>query len=260
MLETLDLSQHLTRPQYERDLLRYQVQMRELSWQLYQRKRSLVLVFEGRDAAGKGGAIRRLTEKLDPRGYEVFPIAAPEGEDKTHHYLWRFWRRLLPPDEKQVLVFDRSWYGRVLVERVEGFCTEDDWKRAYREINDFERQLVDAGAIVVKFWLQISPEEQLKRFEKRQNTAYKRWKLTPEDWRNREKWGRYDSAVEDMLLRTSTLTAPWTVVEANFKWFARVKVLKTAVEAVSRALNYKPADPAPSIKSKLGAKRETAGS
>jgi len=248
MLETLDLDKRLSKAEYERDLLRYQVQLRELAWQLYQRKRSLVVVLEGRDAAGKGGAIRRLTEKLDPRGYEVFPIAAPEGEDKTHHYLWRFWRRLLPPDEKQILIFDRSWYGRVLVERVEGFAAEDAWKRAYREINDFERQLVDAGAVVVKFWLQISPEEQLKRFEKRQDTAYKRWKLTPEDWRNREKWGRYDGAVEDMLLRTSTLTAPWTVVESNFKWYARVKCLRTVVETVSQALDYRPADPVAKVK------------
>ena len=251
MLETLDLGKQLSKAQYERDLVRYQVQLRELAWQLYLRKRSLVVVFEGRDAAGKGGCIRRLTEKLDARGYEVFPIAAPDGEDKTHHYLWRFWRRLLPPDEKQVMVFDRSWYGRVLVERVEGFCPEDAWKRAYREINDYERQLVDAGAMVVKFWLQISAEEQLRRFEKRQNTPYKRWKLTPEDWRNREKWDRYEVAVEDMLLKTSTLTAPWTVVEANFKWFARVKCLKTIVNTVSRTLDYKPADPA-AAKKKAG--------
>jgi AMP-polyphosphate phosphotransferase len=243
MLESLDLGQHLSKAEYERELLRYQVQLRELAWQLYRRRRSLVLVFEGRDAAGKGGTIRRLTGKLDPRGYDVFPIAAPEGEDKTHHYLWRFWHRLLPPEEKQILIFDRSWYGRVLVERVEGFAAENAWKRAYREINDFERQLVDAGAMVVKFWLHISPEEQLKRFEKRQNTPYKRWKLTPEDWRNREKWSRYDGAVEDMLLKTSTLTAPWTLVAANFKWFARVKCLQTVVEVVSKTLDYQPADP-----------------
>lgn len=243
MLETLDLRKQLSKQEYERELLRYQIELRELAWQLYRRKRSLIVAFEGRDAAGKGGCIRRMTEKLDPRGYQVYPIAAPEGEDKTHHYLWRFWRRLLPPEEKQTLVFDRSWYGRVLVERVEGFAAEEAWKRAYREINDFERQLVDSGAVVVKFWLQISPEEQLRRFEKRQNTAYKRWKLTPEDWRNREKWGRYDAAVEEMLLKTSTLTAPWTVVEANFKWFARVKCLKTVVDVVSKVLDYKPADP-----------------
>jgi polyphosphate kinase 2 (PPK2 family) len=256
MLETLDLGKQISKAEYERELLRYQVQLRELAWQLYTRKRSLTIVFEGRDAAGKGGCIRRMTEKLDPRGYEVFPIAAPEGEDKTHHYLWRFWRRLLPPDEKQVLVFDRSWYGRVLVERVEGFATDDEWKRAYREINDFERQLVDTGGIVVKFWLQISPEEQLHRFEKRQDTPYKRWKLTPEDWRNREKWGRYDIAVEEMLLKTSTLTAPWTVVEANYKWFARVKCLATTVEAVSKALDYKPHDPVSKTDRKKPAKNK----
>ena len=242
MLRNIDLNKQLPKKEYERDLLRYQLQLRELAYQLYLRKRSLIVVYEGWDAAGKGGNIRRVTEKLDPRGYHVFPIAAPDGEDKTHHYLWRFWRRLEPPDEKQVVIFDRSWYGRVLVERVEGFATEPAWKRSYREINEFESQLVDAGSTMVKFWLQISEEEQLRRFEQRDHTSYKKWKLTDEDWRNRDKWSLYESAVEDMLLKTSTAAAPWTVVEANYKWFARVKCLKTAVKAVSRALDYKPAN------------------
>ena len=156
MLETLDLDQQLSKEEYERSLLRYQLRMRKLAYELYQRKRSLVVVYEGWDAAGKGGSIRRATEKLDPRGFEVFSIAAPQGEDKAHHYLWRFWRRLEPPTEKQILIFDRSWYGRVLVERVEGFCQETAWRRAYREINEFEQQLVSGGMVVVKFWLQIS--------------------------------------------------------------------------------------------------------
>ena len=242
MLSNLDLNKQLSKEDYERDLLRYQLQLRELAYQLYLRKRSVIMVYEGSDAAGKGGSIRRVVEKLDPRGYEVFPIAAPESEDRTHHYLWRFWRRLEPPDEKQVLIFDRSWYGRVLVERVEGFAPEPAWKRAYREINEFESQLADSGATLVKFWLQIGRDEQLRRFEQREHTDYKKWKLTPDDWRNREKWDLYKAAAEEMLLRTSTAAAPWTVVEANYKWFARVKCLQTAVEAISRSLDYKPAD------------------
>jgi polyphosphate kinase 2 (PPK2 family) len=241
MLETINLDRQLSRGEYERKLLLHQLQLRELAYQLYCRKRSLVVVFEGSDAAGKGGSIRRLTEKLDPRGYEVLSIAAPEGEDKTHHYLWRFWRRLRPPQEKQVLVFDRSWYGRVLVERVEHFAKEAEWKRSYREINDFERQLSEAGTLVVKFWIQISKDEQLRRFEQREQTPYKRWKLTDEDWRNRQKWDAYSEAVEEMLIKTSTNIAPWTVVEGNFKWFARVKCLSTIVGALSRELKYKPA-------------------
>jgi len=222
MLETVDLSKSLTREEYARDLIFHQLQLRELAYQLYVKKRTLVVLYEGWDAGGKGGNIKRVTEKLDPRGYEVFSISAPKGEDATHHYLWRFWRRLKPPDEKQIIIFDRTWYGRVLVERVEGFCNEEEWKRAYREINEFERQLVDFGMIVVKFWIHISPEEQLHRFEARRDTAYKAWKLTEEDWRNRAKWDAYEEAVNDMLLRTSTATAPWTVVEGNDKWFARV--------------------------------------
>jgi len=243
MLDTLDLSQSLTREEYDRDLLTFQLQLRELAFQLYQRGRTLVVVYQGWDAAGKGGNIKRLTEMLDPRGYEVFAIGAPEGEDRSHHYLWRFWRRLVPPDEKQVLIFDRSWYGRVMVERIEGFCSEAEWRRAYREINEFERQLVAGGIILAKFWIHISKEEQLARFQARRDTPYKAWKLTDEDWRNRSKWDTYKAAVEEMLLRTSTLTAPWTIVEGNDKWFARVKTLRTCVELLSRELDYRPAIP-----------------
>ena len=243
MLETLNLDQKLSRPDYDRSKILYQLQLRELCSELYHRKRGMVVVYEGWDAAGKGGSIRRVTEHLDPRGYEVFSIGAPQGEDKTHHYLWRFWRRLRAPDEKQVLIFDRSWYGRVLVERVEGFCGESEWKRAYREINEYERQLSDSGMIVVKFWLQISPEEQLKRFKEREETPYKVWKLTEEDWRNRAKWDQYSGAAEEMLLKTSTLPAPWTVIEANFKWFARIKCLRTLVDRLSKELDVKPRRP-----------------
>lgn len=240
MLETIDLSKRLEPEEYLRQLVHYQLQLRELAYQLYVRKRTLVVVYEGWDAAGKGGNIKRVTERLDPRGYEVLPIAAPEGEDRTHHYLWRFWRRLRPPEEKQVLIFDRSWYGRVLVERIEGFCDEAAWKRAYREINEFERQLADHGILLVKFWIHISKEEQLRRFQERQNTPYRAWKLGEEDWRNRDKWEQYETAVEDMLLKTSTATAPWTVVEGNDKYYARIKTLRTLVGVLSRELRYPP--------------------
>ncbi len=243
MLNTIDLTKSLTREEYVRDLIRYQLQLRALAYQLYVQKRPLVIVYEGWDAGGKGGNIKRITEKLDPRGYEVYPIAAPQGEDKTHHYLWRFWRRLKPPDEKQILIFDRSWYGRVMVERLEGFCTEEEWKRAYREINEFERQLVDFGTILAKFWIHISKDEQLSRFELRQETPYKAWKLTDEDWRNRQKWDSYEEAINDMLLKTSTLTAPWTIIEGDCKWYARVKALRTLVDVLSQELNYIPPDP-----------------
>ena len=252
MLETVDLSKRLTKEEYVRDLTRYQLQLRELAYQLYVQKRTLVVVYEGWDAAGKGGNIKRVTERLDPRGYEVFPIAAPAGEDATHHYLWRFWGRLKPPDEKQILIFDRSWYGRTLVERIEGFCAEAEWKRAYREINEFERQLVDFGMILVKFWIHIGSEEQLRRFEERQDIAYKQWKLTTEDWRNRDKRGQYEVAVEDMLLKTSTASAPWTIVEGNDKWYARVKTLRTLVEALSEELDCQPSEP----KAKTGKKKQ----
>jgi len=245
MLETLDLSKSLTREEYVRDLVRCQVALHALGYQVYVQQRPVVIVYEGSDAGGKGGSIKRVTEKLDPRGYVVHPIAVPKGEDKTHHYLWRFWRRL--PESGQIAIFDRSWYGRVMVERIEGFCTEEEWKRAYHEINRFERQLVDFGTILFKFYVHISQDEQLRRFTAREQTAYKAWKLTDEDWRNREKWDQYEQAVNEMLLRTSTLTAPWTVVEGNCKWHARVKVLKTLVDGLSQGLNYDPFAHVPAI-------------
>jgi polyphosphate kinase 2 (PPK2 family) len=192
-------------------------------------------------APGKAAPIKLITEKLDPRGYVVYPISAPQGEDKTRHYLYRFWRRL--PERGQIAIFDRSWYGRVLVERVEGFAGEGEWKRAYKEINSFERQLHDFGAILVKFWIQISREEQLRRFEERKAIGYKSWKLTEEDWRNRQKWVVFEDAVEDMLVKTSTSGSPWTLVEGNDKYWARTKVLSQLVKILSTGLRYVPADP-----------------
>jgi polyphosphate kinase 2 (PPK2 family) len=245
MLDTIDLNKSLTKEEYVKDLIRYQVAVHTLGYQVYVQQRPVIMVFEGWDAGGKGGAIKRVTEKLDPRGYVVHAIAAPKGDDKTHHYLWRFWRRL--PERGQIAIFDRSWYGRVMVERIEGFCTEEEWKRAYREINHFERQLVDFGTILFKFWIHISREEQLQRFEAREQTAYKAWKLTDEDWRNRERWDQYEEAVNEMLLKTSTLTAPWTIVEGNCKWYARIKVVKTLVDGLSQELNYDPFKEMPEI-------------
>ncbi len=241
MLETLDLTRKLDREAYVVEITRRQIQLRELGYQIYLQKRPVVIVFEGWDAAGKGGAIKRITEKLDPRGYTVWPISAPQGEDKSRHYLYRFWRRL--PERGQIAIFDRSWYGRVLVERVEGFASEAEWKRAYKEINSFERQLRDFGAILAKFWIHISRDEQLRRFEERQATGYKAWKLTDEDWRNRQKAGAYEEAVEEMLVKTSTRTAPWTLVEGNDKYWSRTKVLSRLVEVLSKELDYKPTDP-----------------
>jgi polyphosphate kinase 2 (PPK2 family) len=248
MLEVLDLERKLSREDYAKELARRQIQLRELGYQVYVQKRPVVVAFEGWDAAGKGGVIKRITERLDPRGYVVYPISAPAGEDKTRHYLYRFWKRL--PERGSIAIFDRSWYGRVLVERVEGFAKEDEWKRAFKEINAFERQLRDFGIIVLKFWIHISRDEQLRRFEQRQAIGYKAWKLTDEDWRNREKWGAYEDAVEEMLVKTSTTPAPWTLVEGNDKYWARIKVLSKLVETLSTELNYTPADPLRRKKSK----------
>jgi len=235
VLSELDLTQKLSRKDYESQLARYQGRLSELARDpRFVGKRSLVLVFEGSDAAGKGGSIRRISAALDARQYQIIPTAAPTEEERAQPYLWRFWRHL--PRTGRVAIFDRSWYGRVLVERVEGFCSEADWLRAYAEINDFEHQLVEAGAVVVKFWLQISADEQLRRFQERQDTEFKRFKITDEDWRNREKWDDYVAAACDMVDRTSTGLAPWTTVEANDKHFARVKVLRTVCERLEHAL------------------------
>ncbi|MDM8520478.1 hypothetical protein QUF64_10555 [Anaerolineales bacterium HSG6] len=238
MLDTVDLSLSLTKKDYSEALIKQQVAMRALGYQVYVQQRPVVLVYEGWDASGKGGNIKRVTQRLDPRGYVVHSIAAPKGDDANRHYLYRFWRRV--PETGQIGIFDRSWYGRVLVERVEGFATETEWKRAYREINHFERQLADFGTIIFKFWVHINQDEQLRRFEARAVNVLKKWKLTEEDWRNREKWDEYEAAVNDMLVKTSTVTAPWTVVEGNCKRYARIKVLKTLVKQLSKELNYDP--------------------
>ncbi|MBR4069050.1 MAG: hypothetical protein IKK08_10565 [Clostridia bacterium] len=211
-----------------------QKKLHKLQYELFRKGIPVVIAFEGWDAAGKGGSIRRLTSALDPRCFDVVPIASPTAEEKAHHHLWRFWKAL--PKRGDITVFDRTWYGRVMVERLEGFCTEAQWKRAYEEMNLFERDLHRDGAVLCKFWLQISPEEQLKRFNSRSENPDKQWKITEEDWRNREKWSLYEEAVNDMLQKTNTAYAPWTVVEADSKQFARVKVLETVIAAIEKRL------------------------
>lgn len=237
LLSDLDLSQQLEKPEYKKQLEKYQDKLNKLVWDKRFKQHSVVLVFEGNDAAGKGGSIRRVTEFLDPRLYRVNQFAAPTEEESAQPYLWRFWRRI--PRRGHFGIFDRSWYGRVLVERVEKFCSEADWRRAYGEINDFETQMTDAGTIVIKFWLAIDKEEQEARFKAREETGYKRYKITDEDWRNREKWDEYSEAVCDMVDYTSTRDAPWTLVEANDKYYARVKVLKTVCEQIEKRLKKK---------------------
>ncbi|CAM5348117.1 polyphosphate:AMP phosphotransferase [Thauera mechernichensis] len=235
-LNVLDalVRQDMKRKDYDDQLERLQGRLALLSRSPAFRTRALVLVFEGMDAAGKGGAIRRVVGALDARQYRVIPVAAPTDEESAQPYLWRFWRHL--PRRGKVVVFDRSWYGRVLVERVEGFCSEADWMRAYAEINDFEDELASAGAVVVKFWLAISKDEQLARFKERESEPHKHFKITEEDWRNRDKWDEYSRAVCDMVDRTSTEYAPWTLVEADDKHFARIKVLRTICERLEAAL------------------------
>ncbi|MBF0306731.1 MAG: polyphosphate kinase [Alphaproteobacteria bacterium] len=233
VLDALDLT--LTAPEdYRREMMEGRAELNALYRKARQRGVSTLLVFEGWDAAGKGGAIRRLSSALDARDCRVIPVAAPTDEERAQHYLWRFWRHL--PRAGRFTVFDRSWYGRVLVERVEGFAVEPEWRRAYGEINEFEEQLARYGMVVVKFWIHISKDEQYRRFKGREETAYKRWKLTDEDWRNRSKWDQYEMAVNEMVERCSTSNAPWTLVEGNDKNFARLKVLRTVCERLKRRL------------------------
>ena len=236
VLDHVNLSLSLTPEEYATRLKKAQATLRELEYEIYLRRVPVVIAYEGWDAAGKGGNIRRLTQNLDPRGYEVVPIAAPNDVEKAHHYLWRFWARM--PKAGHITIFDRTWYGRVLVERVEGFCTEAQWRRAYREINGMEQQLAHFGTVLLKFWLHIDAEEQLRRFREREEVAHKQWKISEEDWRNREKMGHYRDAVEEMLHRTTTPYAPWTVVESNCKRHARIKVLETVCEAIRKRLDH----------------------
>ena len=230
ILSSLDMTLNVEGVEYNRELQEQRGRLAHLHRKAKEKGVSTVLVFEGWDAAGKGGTVRRMTAALNARDVQVIPIAAPTEEERAQHYLWRFWRHLSRAG--RVTVFDRSWYGRVLVERVEGFCSEEAWRRAYAEINDFEEQLAEHGIVLAKFWLHITPEEQLARFKLRETIDYKKWKLTEEDWRNREKWPAYEAAINDMVERTSTRLAPWTLVEANNKNYARVKVLRTVCDAL----------------------------
>jgi len=234
LLNSLDYRARIAPIRYKKQLEKAQARVAVLTRDKRIRDRSLVCVFEGMDAAGKGSTIRRITRALDARYYRVVPIAAPSDEERAQPYLWRFWRHL--PRHGHATIFDRSWYGRVLVERVEGLCSEYDWMRGYHEINEFEEQMAESGAIVLKFWLSITAEEQLKRFRERETVAYKRHKITPEDWRNRKKWPKYERAVCDMIERTSTVHAPWHVVPANDKRFARVTVLQTLADTLEAQL------------------------
>ncbi|MDE2585963.1 MAG: polyphosphate:AMP phosphotransferase [Betaproteobacteria bacterium] len=238
LLSSLDLTQTIGKKKYDNELEILQGRLHTLCRDERFKSRSLIVVFEGNDAAGKGGTIRRITGGLDARQYQVFPIAAPSEEERAQPYLWRFWRHI--PRHDRVSIFDRSWYGRVLVERVEGFCGEADWMRAYAEINDFEDQLVRHGAIVLKFWMAISKDEQFRRFKEREDTRFKRFKITDEDWRNREKWDEYEQAVCDMVDRTSTEIAPWTLVPGNDKNYARIHVLRTLCDYLEKALKKPP--------------------
>ena len=233
----ISLDKKISQEEYKEKLDLYQSRLRELHNELYRRKVPVVIAYEGWDAAGKGGNIKRITEALDPRGYEVHPIASPEPHEKARHYLWRFWNRL--PKTGHIAIFDRTWYGRVMVERLEGFCSENDWQRAYNEINEFEKELSDWGAVIIKFWVQIDKDTQLLRFNEREHVPEKRWKITDEDWRNREKWDLYEDAVNEMLKKTNTSYAPWHILESNDKKYARIKALEIVIHEVEKVLKKK---------------------
>jgi polyphosphate kinase 2 len=234
-LDDLDQSKSLDQDEYKKQMKHLQLQLLSMQLRLREKKNPVILVMEGPDAAGKGGAIKRVVERLDPRLVRVYSIVKPTPEELGHHYLWRFWTKL--PAHGELAIFDRSWYGRVLVERIEGFCSDAAWKRAFREINEFERTLVEDGAVLVKLYLHISKDEQLDRFKRRATDPYKHWKISDEDWRNRRHWHEHNEAAEEMFEKTSTPEAPWMVIPANFKWYARVKTLKTVCDRISRALD-----------------------
>ncbi len=233
LLADIPLDKELTDEEYKTKLKKLQEELRDLHNEIYKKKIPVIIAYEGWDAAGKGGNIKRITGALDPRGYIVHPIASPEPHEKARHYLWRFWNRL--PKTGHIAIFDRTWYGRVMVERLEGFCSENDWQRAYNEINEFEKELTDWGAVVIKFWVQIDSDTQLARFTDRQNTPEKQWKITDEDWRNRDKWDLYEDAVNEMIMKTSTAFAPWYILESVDKKYARIKALEIVVEQLKKA-------------------------
>ncbi|WP_406657929.1 polyphosphate:AMP phosphotransferase [Methanolobus sp. ZRKC2] len=237
ILEKIDLSKSLPKDEYEKEIKKYQKKLSKLQYQLFMQDRPLIIAFEGWDASGKGGGIRRLAQALNPRIYRVVPVGVPSDVELAHNYMWRFYNEI--PEAGHIAIFDRSWYGRVLVERVENLCGDQEWKRAYREINEFEEILSNYGTIIIKFWVHIDKDEQLHRFRKREKTAHKKWKITDDDWKNRDKWDLYADAVNEMLQKTSTTYAPWTIVEGNDKKFARIKILRTVVETLEKELKVK---------------------
>ncbi len=232
-LAKIPLDKTIDEDEYHTQLKELHAKLDKLHNVLYLKRIPVIIAYEGWDAAGKGGNIKRITAALDPRGYRVHPIASPEPHEKARHYLWRFWNRL--PKSGHIAIFDRTWYGRVMVERLEGFCSENEWQRAYHEINEFEKELVDAGSVIIKFWVQFVSETQLARFTDRQNTPEKQWKITEEDWRNREKWDEYEEAINEMLVKTNTTFAPWHVLESVDKRYARIKALRIVIDAIEKA-------------------------